>query len=52
MEEQHCGVFFYADDGLVASADPEWMQVAFDAPTRLFDTVGLQTNIGNTDMIV
>ena len=35
---------FYADDGLVASTQPESLQRAFDALTGLFDWVGLHTN--------
>ena len=33
--------FFYADDRLVASTDPGWLQTSFDKLTGLFDRVGL-----------
>ena len=36
---------FYADDGMVASSDPVWLQGAFNALVGLFDRVGLQTNV-------
>ena len=35
--------FFYMEDGLVASTDPEWMQGSLDTLTGLFDRVGLRT---------
>ena len=41
MEDQNSGTFFYVDDGLVASTDPEWLQGAFDTLTGLFDRVEL-----------
>ena len=39
---------FCADDGMVASSDPVWLQGAFNALVSLFDRVSLQTNIGKT----
>ena len=33
---------------MVASADPGWIQSAFDILTGLFNQVGLQTNIRKT----
>ena len=39
---------FYADDGMVASSDPAWLQGAFNALVGLFDRVGLQTNVRKT----
>ena len=41
-------VIFYADDGVVASKDPIWLQLELDMLTGLFDWVGLQTNIRKT----
>ena len=41
----YCATFLYAQDGLVASTDPEWLQGAFNALTRLFDRVGLRKNV-------
>ena len=40
--------FFNADDGVVASTDPGWLQSEFDLLTGLFDRIGLQTNIRKT----
>ena len=40
--------FFYADDGVVASTDPGWLQLAFDLLTGIFDWVGLWTNVCKT----
>ena len=39
---------FYADDGMVASSDPGWLQGAFNTLIGLFDRVGLHTNFGKT----
>ena len=39
---------FYADDGMVASSDPAWLQGAFSALVAIFGRVGLQTNVGKT----
>ena len=39
---------FYAEDGMVASLDPRWIQGAFNTLVGLFDRVGLQTNIEKT----
>ena len=44
--------FFYADDGMVASKDPGWIQLEFDTLTGIFDRVGLQTNVRNTVGVV
>ena len=30
-EGRHQAALFYADDGMVASSDPRWLQWAFDA---------------------
>ena len=35
---------FYADNGLIALRDPNFLQQAFDLLPGLFDRVGLQTN--------
>ena len=37
--------FFYADDRMVASKDPVWLQSEFVMLLVLFDRVGLRTNI-------
>ena len=39
---------FYADDGVVASTDPGWLQSAFDFMTGMFDQVGLRRTVCNT----
>ena len=39
---------FYADDGLVAAHDHEWLQHAIDILSGLFAWVGLQMNINKT----
>ena len=43
---------FYADDGLVASRDPDLLQDAFNDLTALFDRVGLKTNAKKTEVMV
>ena len=39
---------FYANNGVVASTDPGWLQLEFYLMTGLFDRVGLQTNVHKT----
>ena len=36
--------FFYMEDFLVASTEPEWLKGEFDTLTGLLKSVGLQTN--------
>ena len=40
--------FFYADNGLVASTDPGWLQSDFDTLTGIFGRVGLRKNMRKT----
>ena len=40
--------YFYADNDLVVSTQPERLQRAFDVLTGLFDQVDLQTNTADT----
>ena len=40
---------FYADDGLVQSRDPEFLQFSFDILVGLFESVGLRTNTTKTE---
>ena len=40
--------YTYADDGMVASSDPRWLQWAFTTLVGLFERVGLKTNTGKT----
>ena len=44
----HQAALFYADDGMVASSDPQWLQWAFNAIVDLFERLGLRTNVGKT----
>ena len=39
---------FYANDGMVASTDPGWLQLAFDMLTGIFDRAGLRMNVRKT----
>ena len=41
-------LFFFSDDGMVASSDPRWLQWAFNNLVGLFDRVGIHTNVGKT----
>ena len=44
-EGSHQDALFYADDGMVASSDPRWLQWAFYALVSLFKRVGLRKNV-------
>ena len=48
QEGRHHNTLFYADNGVVESSDPRWLQDAFSNLVGLFDRLGLQTNIGKT----
>ena len=45
-EDRHQAPLFYADNGMVASSNPRWLQWAFTTLVGLFDRVGLDTNTG------
>ena len=47
-EGRHQNALFYADDGMVALSDPQWLQGAFSTLVGLLDKVGLRTNAGKT----
>ena len=47
-EGRHQLAVFYADDGMVVSLDPSWLQGGFSALVAIFDRVGLQTNVRKT----
>ena len=47
-EGSHQAAHFYADDGMVASSDPCWLQGAFNTLVGLFDRAGLRKNVGKT----
>ena len=51
-EGQHQSAIFYADDSMVVSSDPAWLQGAFTALVARFDRVGLMTNVGKTVSMV
>ena len=40
-EVRHQAALFYADNGMVASSDPRWLEGDFDALVSLFKWVGL-----------
>ena len=44
-EGRHQAALFYADNSMVASSNPCWLQWAFNALVGLFELVGLRTNI-------
>ena len=52
QEGRHHTAFFYADNGIVASSEPQWIHVTFSTLVGLFDRVGLRTNIGKTSVMV
>ena len=47
-EVRHQADPLYADDGMVASSDPRWLQGAFNTLVILFDRMGKHTNVGKT----
>ena len=46
QEGRHQNALLYAEDGMVASPDPPWLQGAFSNLVGLFDRVGLRTIVG------
>jgi hypothetical protein len=44
-------VLFYADDGLLASRNPEWLQMVLSHLCELFERMGLRTNVQKTRTI-
>ena len=51
-EGRHQADLFYADDGVIASSGPLWLQGDFNTLVGLFDRVVLQTNVGKTVVMV
>ena len=45
-------VAFYVNDELIASWDPVWLQESFDILIRLFERIGLFTNLSKTKVMV
>ena len=52
QEGRHQNPFFYVNDGMVTSSDPQWLQGYFSTLVGLFDRVVLNTNARKTVMIV
>ena len=52
QEGRHQAALFYADNGMVASSDPAWLQGTFTALVGIFDRVGLRKNSGKTVSMV
>ena len=52
QEGRHQLALFYADDGIIVSSDPAWLQGAFTALLAIFDRVGLMTNFRKTVSMV
>ena len=46
------GRIFYAEDGLIYSTQPEWIQGVFRNLMGMFDQMGLRTNMGKTVGII
>ena len=51
-EGRHQLEVFCADDGMVVSLDPVWIQGAFKVLVAIFDRLGLLTNVGTTVSMV
>ena len=47
-EVRHQVALFYADDGMLALSDPQWLQWAFMQLVGIFDKVGLKKNCNKT----
>ena len=45
-------IVLYADDAHIAGRKPIWIQTTLTAMVRMFDRVGLQTNLGNNKAMV
>ena len=48
QEGRYQADLFFADDGMVASSDPCWIQGAFNTLVGMFDRLFLQTDAGKT----
>ena len=48
QEGRHHNSLLYADDGMVALSDPQWIQGAFSTLVGLFDRVVLWNNVCKT----
>ena len=45
-------ICFYADDGRIGGLNPIWVQTALTDMVRMFDRLGLQTNLSKTKSMV
>ena len=45
-------IYFYTDDGRIAGRDPIWVQAALTKMVRMFERVGLQTNLDKTKAMI
>ena len=45
-------IIFYADNGHIAGQNPIWVQTTTTEMVRIFESVGLQKNIGKTKAMV
>ena len=51
-EGRHQLAVFYADNSMVVSSDPAWLQGVFNALLEIFDRVGLLSSVGKTVIMV
>ena len=51
-EGRHQAALLYAEDGMISSSNPRWIQWAFNSLVSLFERVGLRTNVGKTVSMV
>jgi hypothetical protein len=50
--KEHC-MLFYAEDGMIGSHDPKWLQESFDVLVELFKCImGLWTNVDKTKVMI
>ena len=47
-EDRHQAALLYADDGMLALSNPQWLQWACTQLVGMFDRMGLNTNTGKT----
>ena len=45
-------ICFYAYDGQISGQDPIWVQAALTKMVRMFERVGLQTNLDKTKAMI
>ena len=52
QESRHQNPLFYAEDGMVTSSDPRWLQGDFITLLGLLNRVGLKTDVWKTVVMV